>query len=239
LIFALENKNPEVVSALKKAGARGPDSAFSLKDGKVYKYNREIDGVVWELAQKTKGSARFWSVLDPESAPKVYFFSSEGAYLKFVPVEYESDVQDVIMSPGGGAFVLVGGSGMRPDVFFNVYSWEGAEKKAELRGMRGELEWFDEGRFAYTRIETGGVREGSFLNLAYGLRLSAAVYDVATKKETVLKEATETQNFYFSGLTDDGKNIQLTEEYVESPKDWGDEEKTKERKIKVPIPAAK
>ena len=90
-------------------------------------------------------------------------------------------------------------------------------------------------RFAFTRID--GVRdEGSSDNLGYGLKLSAVLYDSALEEETVLKEATDTQSFRFRGIG--GENIEIAEEYVESPKDWGDDEKIKEREIKVPISPA-
>jgi hypothetical protein len=229
------------LSAPAFAAKGAPDiGKFSLKNGKVYKNNKKINGEVHKTDAKAAGAAAFWSVFGPEASARtgVWFFSKKGACVKFVPLKSKMDAQDVIVSPGGGAFALEGGSGMRPDVFFHVYSWKSAKKKAELRGVRGELGWLDDNRLGFTRIETDGVRVGRFYGLAYGLKLSAALYDLAAGKESVLKKATETQNFSFAGVSDDGKSIKIGEEYVDSEGDWIDEDKRKAREIKVPISAA-
>jgi hypothetical protein len=75
------------------------------------------------------------------------------------------------------------------------------------------------------------------VNVPYWLRLSAGLYDSATGETIVLKESTETQNFRFSSVSDDGEHIVLLEEYVKSPKDWADEDKVETREITVPVPA--
>jgi ankyrin repeat protein len=241
LDLARENKNPDVASALEKVSE--DLSAWFLKNGVIYKDEDRLDFEVHETVAETAGTTLYWSVIDPEEAngvpveTGVYFFSEDGACIGIVPLESVMDAQDVALSPDGRTFVLTGGSGMRPDVFFTVYALEGPTKKAELNGLRDQLEWFDENRFVYTKIESNGIREGgSFPGFSYGLKLSAAVYDVGEGEEIVLKEATNTQNFYYSSLTETGVDFELTEEYVEFPEDWGDEGKIRSRKIRVPIP---
>jgi hypothetical protein len=218
---------------------------FSVKDGAVY--DGEGDRVVEanELGGEIEGPIRFWAALGPESSEAaaenetgVWFFSGEGECLAFIPVEYESDAQGVYVSPRGDACVVEGGSPMRPDMFLTLYTLPDGEKKAEFAGLRGEISWTPDGvRFAFTRIDDDIREGGSFMNLAYGLRFSAVLYDTSVMEEVALKEATDTQNFYFGGFADD-ENVKITEEYVESEKDWADEEKIKSREIKVEIPPA-
>jgi hypothetical protein len=218
-------------------------SVFSLKGGKVYKNKTALDCEVREITGETEGPIRFWSVFGPDTSDAVtenetgvWFFSGEGVCLTFVPLESEYEAQDVAMSPDGGAFVLVTGSGIRPDIFFNVYG-EGTEKTAELSGVRGQLVWLDPVRFAFTRIDDardieGGIAAGNWL------KTSLVMYDTAAKEETILKEATDKLNYSYPSLSDGGNSLTVTEESVKSEKDWEDDDKVTRREIRVEIPAA-
>jgi hypothetical protein len=172
-----------------------------------------------------------------ENETGVWFFTESGGALTFVPLESEYECQGVIFSPGGGSFVLVKGSGARPDMSFEVYG-EGTEKMAEFGGIRGEIEWVDPVRFVFTSIGEDTREGGSFLNLSYGLYLSVSMYDTAAKELTVLKEATATRNFTLGSMTEDGSAVTVVEQSVKSEKDWADEDKIKTREIQVEIPAA-
>jgi hypothetical protein len=115
------------------------------------------------------------------------------------------------------------------------------EKRAEFSGMLGKLAWLGDGiRFAFTRIDDTRDEAGELANVPYWLKMSAVLYDSAEGVEltTVLKESTDTQNFRFDSVSGNDENFVIIEEYVRSPKDWGDEEKIKSRRIKVPVPAA-
>jgi len=222
------------------AGPAGDIGAFALKDGVVTRNGVALDSYVHEVPPEVEGPVRYWSSFDsytddavPESERGVYFFAHDGVCLTHVPVE--SGVQDVIFSPSGRRFVLVTGSGMRPDIFFEVY--DGTEKIAELTGIRGTLMWIDPVRFVLTRIDDG-YREGRFLNLSYRLRLSAVMYDTALREAIVLKGSTDTQDFWAGGVTEDGLSLNIAEDYVNSEEDWADEEKIETRTIQVEIPAA-
>jgi hypothetical protein len=218
--------------------------AFSLKNGHVYKNGKELDCEVYEVPEGIDNAIKTWAVVGTETSETVkeeetgvWFFGSGGGFMAFIPLESVYEYQDILWSPSGDRLILQRGSPMRPDVFFDLYA-EGMEKKAEFSGVRDGIAWLGDGmRFAFTRID--GIREGGrFFNLAYGLRLSAVLYDSAVGETIVLKEATDTQNFWFSSVSEDDENIAVTEEYVESPKDWADEGKIKQREITVPTPGA-
>jgi hypothetical protein len=227
-------------------GAReAPDiGAFALKDGRVYKEGAELDCEVNEIPSGVEGPIRFWSALGTDTSEAVrenetgvWFFTDLGGALTFVPLESEYECQDVIFSPGGGSFVLVKGSGVRPDMFFEVYG-EGTEKTAEFGGIRGEIEWIGPDRFVFTSIGEDTRDGGRFFNLSYGLYLSVSMYDTAAKELTVLKEAAATLNFTLGGVTDGGKAVTVIEQSVKSEEDWADEDKIETREIRVEIPAA-
>jgi hypothetical protein len=212
--------------------------AFLLKDGKVFKNKTALECEVHEI--EGKGAFRFWSAFGPETSEAVAenetgvcLFSAKGACVRFVALDSENEAQDVLPSADGKAFVLVTGSGMRADVFFNVYG-EGAEKLAELSGVLGQIVWLDAGRFAFARIDD--TRE---VDAAAGnwLKTSLVLYDTAAKKETVLKKATDKLNYAEPALTPGENSITVTEEAVKSAKEWKNDDKVKRKEIKVPIPA--
>ena len=258
-----ENRFAEITARMEKslalpqpdeqsegAGAEGT-GIFSIRDGGVFKGGAEVACEVYNMSEMLSevlpdgfdNGIEYWAVMGPDASDAVteaetgvWFFGHEGEFAHFIPLESAYEYVDIAWSPAGDRLVLVTGSGIRPDVLFNLYTLPGPEKKAEFPGLRDGLWWLEDGmRLAFTRID--GVRDkGGFDNLGYGLKLSAVLYDSAVGEETVLKEATDTQSFLFRAIGDE--DIEIAEEYVESPEDWGDDEKIKEREIKVPVPAA-
>ena len=111
---------------------------------------------------------------------------------------------------------------------------------AEISGVRDNLAWIDPIRFVMTGIDD--TREGPNYEKrggpAFGLRTSIVMFDTATKKSSVLKKSTATQNFWFDEVIEDGKALNGREEYVKSEGDWGDEEKEQSRDIRIEVPAA-
>ena len=213
-------------------------SAFSLKDGRVYKGDVELGGPVDEVPPGTKGPIRYWSIIVPEDEGEtgVCFFSGDGAGVTFVPLDSSFSFQTVTFSPDGDCFVLGTGSDVRPDVTFEVYNVGTGEKFAEFPGIRGDVQWIDPVRFVLTRIDD--IRQGRYLNLGYGLRLSVVMYDVDAREATVLKEATDTQNYSLLSVKGDRSGISVMEESVKSEKDWENEDKIETRIIEIAIPAA-
>ena len=62
------------------------------------------------------------------------------------------------------------------------------------------------------------------------------MHDAAASRTTVLKEATDTKNYWLSSVRDGA--VTVWEDSVKSEKDWGDEDKIEGREITVEIPAA-
>jgi hypothetical protein len=221
--------------------------AFSLKGGRVHKGGAELDCEVNEVPRGTEGPVRYWSAFGEsaggsvtEDETGVRFFSQDGACLMFVPLESEYECQNVSFSPGGGGknFVIESGSQMRPDITYKVYGGD-AEQTAEFDGIRGEFAWIDQVRFVMTRIDdTRDGDDGVFIRHRGGLRVSVVMYDTAAGEAVVLKEATDTRNFWFVEVIGDGNAVTVTEGSVKSEKDWADEEKIETREIRVEIPAA-
>jgi hypothetical protein len=52
--------------------------------------------------------------------------------MTFLPLESEFECRDVIFSPDESYFLLMSGSGVRPDMFYILYDPETMEKKTEI-----------------------------------------------------------------------------------------------------------
>lgn len=215
-------------------------SEFRVKDGSVWKRNSKIvDAVVNEVPSDIKGAARYWSAFGEDSSDLVdeaetgvWFFTADGLRMAFLPLESANECQGVIFSPSGESFLLESGSGIRPDITYFLYELPSMRKMAELDGIRGSAVWLGTSRFVLTRID--GTRE---IQEGYVLRVSIALYDVASSKVTVLKGATDTKNFWLNEVS--SGVLKLRESSVKSPQDWGDDEKTIEREITIEIPPAR
>ena len=231
----------------------GDLSAWGMIEGMgIAKNDDQVDGSAYEVPPEVEGPIRYWAAVGHEAMVGypgnekpvseedvgIFFFGSNLAAIAFLPHENAGACQDVIFSPDGAGekFVLVTGSGIRADMTFEVYS-EGVEMLAEFDGVRGQLAWIDPVRFVFTRIDD--IREaGAVFNLSYSLRFSVVMYDTAARETTVLKEATDTQNFWFPEVIENGSALTVTEDSVKSEQDWDDEEKIERREIRVEIPAA-
>jgi hypothetical protein len=239
--------------AFASSEGNGPGfEAYTLKGGHVYRGDEKLRCEVHDVPENTANGIKAWAVIGAGSSDSVteadtgvWFFG--GGAVMFIPLDSEHECQDLIWSPAGDRLVLVRGSGVRPDVFYELYTLpdEGAgdagpfnkEKEAGFSGMLGEVSWLEDGmRFAFTRIDDA--RRGEPADNPHWLRLSAVLHDSAVGETIALKESTDTQNFRFGSVSPDGGDIVLSEEYVESPEDWGDEDKVKTREISVPVPAA-
>ncbi len=224
-------------------GAFRPD-AYSLRDGRVFLDEKALDCEVHEVPAGLDNGITHWAVIGKgfsedvtQEETGVWFFGPEGMIVTFIPLESENEYQDLLWSPAGDRLVLARGSGIRPDLFFDVFG-EGMEKIAEFSGLRGEAAWLEDGmRFVFTRIDD--IREGGcFPGLSYGLKVSAVLYDSALEETIPLKEAGETRNYTFLSVSPDGMEIRISETAVLSPDGWSDMEKWKEREVTVPVPAA-
>lgn len=244
-VIDLENSLKMPESGDRVADAPVDVSAFSLKDGKVYKGDSPLECEVVAIDETIEGPLRYWAFLKADASGEsdgsvreneagVWFFAESGAALTFLPMENRMDCQALIFSPGGERFLVMGGSGMRPDVGYVLYELPEMEKKAEFGGLREEVAWVDPLRFVMTRID--GIREGeSFENLSFGLRLSVVLYDSALGETFVLKGATDTENYSLSEVTDDGNAVVIE---TSATTEGDGEDGSEGREIKVAIPAA-
>lgn len=221
-------------------------SAYSIVDGEVRKGGAAIGegAMVREIPAGVEGPLRFWSAFSSdmseavaENETGVWFFSESGEALAFQPLESEYDALDMAMNPDGGKFILTAGSYGRPDVTFGLYEFPDTDKKAEFSGVVGSAAWIDPVRFVFTRIDDARETEEGIFSMN-ALRLSVAMYDTAESESTVLKEATDTKNYWFQTITEDGASLVVNEDSVKSEKDWGDEEKIETLEMKVEIPVA-
>jgi hypothetical protein len=239
-----------------------PDAgAFSVKNGRVFKNGTEVDcDEVYTRPEGISNGITSWALFSEsaltEAETGIWFFGEDGKYKAFVPHDIQTGHQQVLWSPGGGWFVLMSGPGAGPWGAYVTYElWsvdgDGMNKKAEFDGIEDHIAWMPDGeRFVFARAD--GTRDTSDMeNDPYAPKVSAVLYDSAAGEEIVLKEATETQNYYLGGqpwendvriVTLDGEDIALSEESVKSPEDWGgagmEAGKYERRDIEVPIPPA-
>ena len=211
---------------------------YSVKDGRVYADGEELDAEVYEAPKGLDNGIKYWAALEggDESETGVWFFTSDGQANGFIPLDSPYEYQDLLWSPDGGQLLLATGSGMRADMFFTLYG-EGMEQKVEIPGVRGSAAWVDPLRFVLTRIDDPRADEDGVILEYESYKTSAVLYDSAADDETILGESSGTQDFAIGEVTDDGK-IVIIESYVDSPKDWADEDKIKTRETTVEVPAA-
>jgi hypothetical protein len=236
-----------VLFVLPFAGAAFADS-YAVKDGQLTRIGSDGsekpgESEAHEIEGLNPGAAvRFWALIGEDEKPAdgkgtgVRFFGADGRALAFLPLESVYEFQNAIFSPDGGRLIAAIGSGVRNDVEFIVRDFPSMKERVSFGGLKWQIEWLDARRLVFTRIGDD-IREGGFSpGLGYGLALSAVVYDAVSGETIVLKEATATRNYMFSLVNTETNVIQLTEQFVESERDWGDEEKIGEREITVPIP---
>lgn len=234
-----------VLVELGGKGAAQPEArAFSLKNGQVYKGEEQIEGEIQDVPQEIEGDLRYWSIVGKDESSSlaenetgVFFFSEDGEFMAFLPLESADECQDIIFSPDGSFFLLMSGSGIRADMTYILYEKKKMEEIIEIPGVRGSATWIDPGRFVMTRIDDGRETERGTFSMA-SLRLSAVMYDAAAEELLLLKEATGTKNYWFVELAEEGSLV-LREDSVKSEKDWGDEKKIKTREMKMKVPPAR
>lgn len=247
------------------AAADAPDTgAFSVKNDRVLKNGAELDcDEVYAMPEGIENGVAHWALFNESTSTEaemgVWFFGEDGEYSAFIPAEIQAGHQEILWSPAGDWFALVSGPGDGPWGGHATYElWalggeggEGPHKIADFSGMREHFAWMPDGaRVVFARLDGDRDMPDGSVD-PYAPKVSAALYDPATGEEIVLKEATETQNYYLGDIDWenavrvvklDGNDIVLNEESVKSPQDWGGEGmeagKYQTLKIKVPVPPA-
>jgi hypothetical protein len=226
-------------------------SSYAVKGGAIFRVaadgseNMIENAKAIEVEEKTEENAIcFWSVLGEDISDLIgkeetgiYFFDRKGRNIATLPLENAYECQGLVFSPTGNRLAVMKGSGVRPDIGIVLYEAPGMKEVESFGSIRGQFAWLDARRCVFTSIGEE-IRDGSFSNLGYGLRLSVVLYDAAARKATILREATDTQNFMLSAVCFETHEIRITEISVKSGSDWRDAEKTRTMEISVTIPDA-
>jgi hypothetical protein len=237
------------ISTLASAAFADGLSAFSVKDGGVYKGDVKIECELNTIAPGVAdGAVRYWAAIIQGEEPGpvdffeesgVWFFDAKGAAIAFDPYSFDGRVcKGVVFSPGGKYFLLVKSlvyTGRFDTVGLYLYETESMKPLSEeIASFQDSFAWVDGGRFVMTRLDgTHDPEESDYET--YGILASAVMFDAAAGKETVLKRATATKNYRIARI-DDGGSLTLAEDSVKSVQDWEDEEKIQTKEIRVKVP---
>ncbi|MBO4369346.1 MAG: hypothetical protein J5803_04530 [Desulfovibrio sp.] len=231
-----------IVSA---CGAWAAEGDYLLKDGKVYRVDSGKEVLVPNGDFQTINTDKelwSWVLVDPElaegmkgSESGIYFFKGmETKPAGFLPMKNVRTCQ-LEFSPSGEKLVV--GCGDEAKQTLGLYFLEEGGtpfvKKAEYVAA-GHVWWVDPHRFILTvRDESKGPRSNND-----DWWCSAALYDSVENELIILKEATETKNYFVNGYDADAGTLDVVEGSVADKKDWNDKKKIKFKEITLPIPAA-
>lgn len=232
---------------LAPALAPAAEGDYLLKVGKVYRVDggreRPLEDTEPQRADTGAGPWA-WVLVDPGESPEmegseggVWFFrGKEERPAGFLPIEEEAGSCRLTFSPSGDKLLIAWG--MEPIKHLSLYFIDkdkGFVKKASF-ASQGPPFWVDPHRFAFTSVEPGkGARARDRFDLWWS---SAKVYDSATGETAAVREASATRNYSVSGYDPEAGALTIWESSVKDEKDWGDDERTEEGEITVPVPAA-
>lgn len=242
-------------ASLKLPKADSKPNDFMIQSGE---WRRQSGGKLLDAPTPNGGYATesgwvYWLYANPEMSDEakgtergLYFYSEKDKQYSFMPFEAEN-VNALHFSPDGAMFVVEGpGELEMNDVSLELFTL--VDKTSRFKTVKAAMtpQWIDARRFLFTRNEPGQPRDRPDDYPSEGT--SAVMFDAISGEETVLKAATATSDFSVGALpedapdlvilSEDGGEILLTETLVDSPKDWADPDKAKERVVKVPVPAA-
>ena len=153
--------------------------------------------------------------------------------LAFLPME-QAGACMLEFSPSGEKMLISRGTEVWQDLMlYFIEDGKFVMKKSFVSA--GHSFWVDPHRFIFTSIDKDKCPrtkdEDDWWN-------SPALYDTVEEKLVVLKEATETKNYFITGCDHDTGVIDLNEASVKDKKDWGDPDKVEYKEITVETPAA-
>ncbi len=184
-----------------------------------------------------------WLLVDPElsegmkgSKSGIYFFLGEDEKpVAFLPIE-EAGACMLEFSPSGEKLLISRGKEFKQDLGYYVIDIE--KKKFDRKASfvsAGHSFWVDPHRFLFNAVdESKGARdrEGELL------WDSVALYDSVENETFILKEATETTDYFITGYDHDTGVIDVSESIVKDKKDWNDSDKIEYKEITIETPAA-
>lgn len=232
------------VLLLSAVGAFAAEESYILKEGKVYRVEAGKETLlegVHPMRSNTDKGLYSWIWVDPALSEKmrdskvgIYFFLGEDEKpAGFMPLEAAA-FSHLQFSPSGEKFLLSWGAYAVQEL--SLYTFDGFVKKKSFTVV-GPWTWIDFHRFVFTQDDTSKGSRGKAVELQEGW-LSVALYDSALEELTVLREATETQDFILSGVEHEEGVLKVQERSVKDKKDWDDEEKVEGKVTTIPIPAA-
>ena len=219
---------------------------YVLKDGKPY---RVVDGEEKLLEDdaadfaNTEAGMWGWLLVDPTfsdgmkgSESGIYFFLGENNEpFAFLPIK-DAAACMLEFSPSGKKLLIRRGTEIKQDLGYYVIDIEGKKfDKKKSFVSAGHSFWVDPHRFFFTSVdESKGKRDKA------GEQLwdSIAMYDSVFDELNIIKEATETKDYFITGCDYDTGVVDVSESSVKDKKDWNDQEKIKYNDITIPIPAA-
>jgi hypothetical protein len=218
---------------------------YILKDGKVY---RVQDGEEKLLEDEpvnfanTDAGMYGWVLVDPEFEGMAgsksgihFFFGDDNEPFAFLPMK---DAAACMMefSPSGEKVLISRGTEIKQDLGY--YEIDIAGKKFNKKKSfvsAGHSFWVDPHRFFFTSVdESKGARD----NAGDQLWDSIAMYDSVFDELSILKEATETKDYFITGCDYDKGTVDVSESSVKNKKDWNNQDKIEYKELTVPIPAA-
>ncbi len=182
-----------------------------------------------------------WLLVDPElsegmkgSKSGIYFFLND-APVTFLPME-EAGACMMEFSPSGEKLLISRGTEIKQDLGYYVIDI--AAKKFDKKKSfvsAGHSFWIDPHRFLFTSVDE---KKGKRDKAGDQLWDSVALYDTVFEELNILKEATETKDYFITGYDHDNGTIDVSEGSVKDKKDWNDPDKINYRDITVETPAA-
>ena len=233
-----------LLACLLFAGAALAAESYVIRDGKAC---RVTDGMETLLEDdepqfaNTDAGMWGWLLVDPElsdgmkgSKSGIYFFLNEEP-VTFLPMK-EAGTCMMEFSESGEKMLISRGTEVKQDLGY--YEIDVPNKKFEKKKSfvsAGHAFWIDPHRFLFTSVdESKGARDKA------GDQLwdSPALYDTVENELTVLKEATETKDYFITGYDHDTGVIDVSEGSVKDEKDWNNPDKIEYKDITVETPAA-
>ena len=233
-----------LLACLLFAGAAFAAENYVIRDGKACRVTDGKETILEDdEAQFFNTDAGMWGwlLVDPElsegmkgSKSGIYFFLNEEP-VTFLPMK-EAAACMMEFSPSGEKLLISRGTEIKQDLGYYVIDI--AAKKFDKKKSfvsAGHSFWIDPHRFLFTSVDE---KKGARDKAGDQLWDSVALYDTVFEELNILKEATETKDYFITGFDHDAGTIDVSEGSVKDKKDWNNPDKINYKDITVETPAA-
>ena len=224
------------------AGAGLAAESYVIRDGKVCRVQDGKETILEDDEPQfanTDAGMWGWILVDPElsegmkgSKSGIYFFLNSEP-VTFLPMK-EAAACMMEFSETGEKMLISCGTEIKQDLGY--YEIDVANKKIEKKKSfvsAGHSFWTDPHRFLFTSVDE---KKGARDKAGDQLWDSVAMYDTVFEELSILKEATETKDYFITGY--DAGNIDVSESSVKDQKDWNNPDKIEYKDITIETPAA-